>query len=105
VVFLALTRQDLRRIVDLNVEHLRKLLADRGLGLELSDAARDALAEEGYDPAFGARPLKRTVQRRLQNPLAMKLLSGEFKPGQVIEVDHARGEFTFRAGAREGVAV
>jgi len=61
----------------------------------LTDAARDALAEEGFDPHFGARPLKRTIQRRIQNPLAMRLLQSEFKPGQPIEVDFDRGTFTF----------
>jgi ATP-dependent Clp protease ATP-binding subunit ClpB len=81
------------------------MLAERGISLELTPAARDALADEGYDPSFGARPLKRTIQRRLQNPLAMKILSGEFKPGQTVEVDHGRGEFAFRVGAREGVTV
>ena len=79
------------------------MLADREIGLELTDAARDALAEEGYDPHFGARPLKRTLQRRLQNPLAMKLLQGEIRPGQVVDVDVAKGEYTFRAGTREAV--
>jgi ATP-dependent Clp protease ATP-binding subunit ClpB len=101
IVFHSLTRGDIRRIVDLQVEGLRALLGERELDLTLTDAARDALAEEGYDPHFGARPLKRTIQRRLQNPLAMKLLAGEFKPGQTIEVDVARGELTFRAGRRE----
>ena len=68
--------------------------------------ALDALAEEGYDPHFGARPLKRTVQRRLQNPLAMKILSSEIKPGQTVEVDAKRGELVFTAvPAREPVAV
>jgi len=105
VIFHALTREQLRRIVDLHAESLVRLLHDREIGLELSDVARDALAEEGYDPHFGARPLKRTFQRRIQNPLAMKLLAGEFKPGQTIEVDFEGGEFTFHAQAREGAAV
>ena len=65
----------------------------------------EMLAEEGYDPHFGARPLKRTIQRRIQNPLAMRLLQGEFKPGQAIEVDVERGEFVFRAAAREHATV
>jgi len=105
VIFHALTREQLRRIVDLHAESLVRLLHDREIGLELSDVARDALAEEGYDPHFGARPLKRAFQRRIQNPLAMKLLAGEFKPGQTIEVDFEGGEFTFHAQAREGAAV
>jgi ATP-dependent Clp protease ATP-binding subunit ClpB len=101
VVFHALTRQDIRRIVELQIKGLRRMLAERELSLELTEKALDLLAEEGYDPQFGARPLKRTIQRRLQNPLALKLLSGEFKPGQTIEVDVARGELTFRVAARE----
>jgi len=102
VIFQALTRQDLRRIVDLAAAGLAKLLADRDLSLTFTDAARDALADEGYDANYGARPLKRTLQRRVQNPLALKILQGEFKPGQTIEVDHANGEYVMRpARARE----
>jgi ATP-dependent Clp protease ATP-binding subunit ClpB len=97
VVFHALSREDLRRIVDLAAESLRRMLAERDIGFELTPAARDALAEEGYDPHFGARPLKRTLQRRVQNPLAMELLRAGFKPGQTVVVDAAEGEFTFRA--------
>ncbi|HVP14500.1 MAG TPA: hypothetical protein VMS88_03085, partial [Terriglobales bacterium] len=95
VVFHALDRAQLRAIVDLHAESLRRMLADREIGLVLTGAARDALAEEGYDPQFGARPLKRTLQRRVQNPLAMRLLQGEFKGGQAVRVDYANGEFTF----------
>ena len=95
VVFHALSREHIRHIVDLRVEHLRAMLRERGMGLVLSDASRDLLAAEGYDPHFGARPLKRTIQRRLQNPLALKLLEGAFRPGDTIEVDVAKGEFVF----------
>jgi len=97
VIFHALTRRDLRRIVDLAVAGLAKLLAEREISLNFTDAARDALAEEGYDAHFGARPLKRTIQRRIQNPLALKLLQGEFRPGQTIEVDASGGEFSLLA--------
>ena len=97
VIFQALTRADLRRVVDLQVVRLRAMLADRGLALELTDEARDALAEEGWDPHFGARPLKRTLQRRVQNPLAMKLLEGTFKPGDTVRVGREGGAFSFRA--------
>jgi ATP-dependent Clp protease ATP-binding subunit ClpB len=97
VVFHALTRANIRTIVDLHVESLRAMLRDRELSLTLTDAARDALAEEGYDAHFGARPLKRTIQRRIQNPLAMKLLEGAFKPGQTVAVDFVGGEFAFVA--------
>jgi ATP-dependent Clp protease ATP-binding subunit ClpB len=99
VVFHALTRADIRKIVDLHVESLRKMLAEREIGLKLTDAARDAIADQGYDPQFGARPLKRTVQREIQNPLALMLLRGEFKPGQTIEVDFEAGSFQFRTAS------
>jgi ATP-dependent Clp protease ATP-binding subunit ClpB len=106
VVFHALSKDDLRKIVELAAEGLKHMLHEREIGLLLSDAARDALAEEGYDPHFGARPLKRTIQRRIQNPLAMKLLRGEFKPGQLIEIEFEKGEFVFRvAKAREPAGV
>ncbi|MFI5371649.1 MAG: ATP-dependent chaperone ClpB [Candidatus Eisenbacteria bacterium] len=96
VVFQALTRDNIRRIVDLQVAGLREMLAAREVGLELTGPALDRLAEEGYDPHFGARPLKRVIQRRLQNPLAMKLLAGEFKSGQTIRVEVEGGELVFR---------
>jgi ATP-dependent Clp protease ATP-binding subunit ClpB len=99
VVFHALTRAQLREIVDLQAESLRTMLAEREIALTLTAAARDALAEEGYDPQFGARPLKRTLQRRVQNPLAMRLLQGEFKPGGGVVVDFRDGVFTFESQA------
>jgi ATP-dependent Clp protease ATP-binding subunit ClpB len=105
VIFHSLTREHLRKIVDLQVESLRKTLAERHIGIELTDTARDALAEEGYDPHFGARPLKRTVQRMIQNPLAMRLLKGDFKPGHTIEVDYKKGAFTFDALREEPARV
>ncbi|MBI1797184.1 MAG: ATP-dependent chaperone ClpB [Candidatus Rokubacteria bacterium] len=103
IVFHSLTRADIRKIVDIQVESLQRMLAEREVRLVLTDKARDLLAEEGYDAHFGARPLKRTIQRRLQNPLAMKLLAGEFKAGQTVEVDVAKGEIVFRVGKREPV--
>ena len=105
VIFDALSREDLRRIVDLQVTHLRAMLADRGIELVLTDEARDALAEEGWDPHFGARPLKRTLQRRIQNPLAMKLLEGAFKAGDTVRVGREGGTFSFRAVRPEEAAV
>jgi ATP-dependent Clp protease ATP-binding subunit ClpB len=96
VIFHALSREDLRRIVDLQAEGLRRMLVERDIQLELTDAARDALAAEGFDPHFGARPLKRTLQKRVQNPLAMKLLQGTFKAGDTVVVDVEKGEFTFK---------
>jgi ATP-dependent Clp protease ATP-binding subunit ClpB len=86
-VFQALGREHIRKIVDLQLAHLRKRLADRGITLEVTTAAKDALAKEGYDPAYGARPLKRLIQREAQNPLAVALLEGKFKDGDTVRVD------------------
>ena len=105
VYFHALDEIDLRRIVDLNAEGLRRMLHERELGLELTNPAREALAKEGYDPQFGARPLRRTIQRRIQNPLALKLLEGKFRPGQTVEVGYNGGEFTFEVKQREPAPV
>jgi ATP-dependent Clp protease ATP-binding subunit ClpB len=79
--------------------HLRKRLALRNLKFEISDAAKRLLSEEGYDPTYGARPLKRVIQQRLENPLASKILNGEFPEGATVyvDVDPARHEFSFKA--------
>ncbi len=96
VVFHSLSRSDLARIVDIQLERLEGLLAERKLTLVLTDAARNFLAERGYDPVFGARPLKRAMQRYLQDPLALALLEGEFGEGDTVEVDAAGDELAFR---------
>jgi ATP-dependent Clp protease ATP-binding subunit ClpB len=99
VVFHALGRGEIARIVDLQLVQLAKLLTARELGLEVTDAARRQIAEEGYDPSFGARPLKRVIQRRVQNPLALALLEEDFGAGDVVRVDWREGGFVFeRAG-------
>ncbi len=95
IVFHSLSKEDLRRIVDIQLEHLRGLLAERNMTLELTDAAKNYLAEVGFDPTFGARPLKRAIQRYLQDPLAMKILSGEFMDGDTIKVDANGDGLTF----------
>jgi ATP-dependent Clp protease ATP-binding subunit ClpB len=95
VVFHRLTRQDLAEIVDIQLRNLIKIVAERGFQLEVSEAAREYLAEIGYDPDFGARPLKRTIQRELQDPLALKILSGEFHEGETIRVDRGPDGLTF----------
>jgi ATP-dependent Clp protease ATP-binding subunit ClpB len=94
VVFEPLTRGDLRRIVDIQVAALAERLASRKLSLELSEDAYTLLANEGYDPTFGARPLKRLLQRELENPLATKLLSGEIRDGDTIRVAVADAKLT-----------
>ena len=75
---------------------LRSLLAERKIDLVLTEAAKQHLAEAGYDPTFGARPLKRTIQRELQDPLAMALLSGEFAEGDSIKIDYHEGSIVFK---------
>jgi ATP-dependent Clp protease ATP-binding subunit ClpB len=105
IVFHPLERVQLRHIVDLQLERVRALLRERGISLDITEAAEDLIAEEGYDPVFGARPLKRSIQRSLQNPLAMKLLEGEFNEGDTIAADAQDGKIVFRKGtAREQVA-
>jgi ATP-dependent Clp protease ATP-binding subunit ClpB len=96
VVFHSLSRSDLARIVDIQLERLERLLAERKLTLVLTDAARDFLAERGYDPVFGARLLKRAMQRYLQDPLALALLEGEFGEGDTVEAGVAGDELAFR---------
>ena len=91
VLFHPLTRNQLRRIVDIQLKRIDKLLADKNLTLEVREAAKDVIAREGYDPAYGARPLKRAMQRLLLDELAMKLLQGEFHPGDTIVAD-AKGD-------------
>ena len=82
MVFHPLSREDIGRIVEIQLARLRKLLAERRVTLELTPAAREAIADAGYDPVYGARPLKRAIQRMIQDPLATKLLRGEFKAGR-----------------------
>src|SRR6186713_65489 len=102
VVFSALSREQLADIVELQLARLRDRLADRGLSIELTDAAKELIAEAGWDPAFGARPLKRAIQRLVENPLAVQLLEGAFGDGDTIRVDAAGDELVFeKAGAAE----
>jgi len=87
VVFHPLAREQIRGIADIQLEGLRSRLAERSLKLEISDAFMDKLVSAGFDPVYGARPLKRAIQQELENPLAQRILSGEFEPGQTIRVD------------------
>jgi ATP-dependent Clp protease ATP-binding subunit ClpB len=90
VIFHPLTREDLAFIVDIQLQRVKRMLAERRNNLEVSEDAKNYLAEIGYDPDYGARPLKRAIQRELQDPLAMRLLAGDFRPGETIGVE--RGE-------------
>jgi ATP-dependent Clp protease ATP-binding subunit ClpB len=100
ILFHSLTKEQLVRIVDVQLEHLRKRLADREIELTLTQAARKLLADEGYDPTYGARPLKRVIQQRIENPIAGKILSGYFAAGDTIaiDVDPAKNDFKFSKG-------
>ncbi len=94
IVFDRLTREDLRHIVEIQLESLHKRLAERRIELEVAEDALDLLAERGFDPVYGARPLKRTIQRELADPLALRLLSGEFSEGDTVKVTVEDGELT-----------
>jgi ATP-dependent Clp protease ATP-binding subunit ClpB len=99
VVFHELSREQLSEIVELQLARLRARLADRGLSLELTPAAKELIAESGWDPAYGARPLKRALQRLVENPLAVRLLEGEFAEGDTVLVDVEHDELTFARAA------
>ncbi|MFN3160110.1 MAG: ATP-dependent chaperone ClpB [Rubinisphaera brasiliensis] len=101
IVFHPLGQAEIRQIVDLQIRRLEKQMVDHDFTLEVSEAARDLIASEGYDPQYGARPLKRVIQNRLQNALASAILSGEFPEGSKIIVDEQHGEFTFSRGEIE----
>ena len=100
IVFHPLGREQLTRIVDVQLENLRRRLMTRSLKLAVTDGAKTLLADEGYDPQFGARPLKRVIQQRVENPLAAKILRGEFAEGDTIraDVDAKRNDFVFEKG-------
>jgi ATP-dependent Clp protease ATP-binding subunit ClpB len=94
IVFHPLSKNEIRQIVDLQLTRLEKRLEENGYTLSVTDAARKQIAEEGYDPVYGARPLKRVIQQRLQNELANAILGGEFAEGASITVDVQNGDFT-----------
>ena len=95
IVFHELTEEQLRSIVDLLVTDLGKRLAERKLGVELTEEAKSWLAKVGYDPQYGARPLRRAIERYVENPLSTKLLKGEFSPDDTILVDRGDDGLTF----------
>jgi ATP-dependent Clp protease ATP-binding subunit ClpB len=104
IIFRPLGKEQLVKIVDLRLEDLRRLLADRKISLELTDAAKELLFTEGYDPNFGARPLKRAIQKLVQDPLALKILDGEVLHGDhvVVDADKKAGKMTFKVSERVG---
>jgi ATP-dependent Clp protease ATP-binding subunit ClpB len=97
VIFNALGKPEIEKIIGLQLENLRRMLSERKIEITLTDKAHDLLFREGYDPQFGARPLKRAIQRLIQDPLAMKLLDGEVVPGDslTIDADTKKGVMTF----------
>ncbi|MEN9222223.1 MAG: AAA family ATPase, partial [Thermostichus sp. BF3_bins_97] len=96
IIFHALTKAEIRQIVSLQMRRVEQLLADQQIEIVLTDEAKDYVAEVGYDPVFGARPLKRVIQREIENPIATKLLENEFLPGDRIQVDVANERLSFR---------
>jgi len=96
VVFRPLTKEDIRKIAAIQLSKLGERLAESDLSIEFTDAALDKIGEEGFDPVYGARPLKRAIQTEIENPLAQKLLAGEFAPGETIKIDIEDGKFVFK---------
>src|SRR5206468_7004186 len=104
IIFRPLGKEQLVQIVELRLEDVRRLLADRKISLELTDAAKDLLLTQGYDPNFGARPLKRAIQKLIQDPLALKILDGEILHGDhvVVDADKKAGKMTLAVSKRVG---
>jgi len=96
IVFHPLGKDEIAGIVDIQLRRLQERLADRKLAIAIAPAAREYLSMKGYDPTFGARPLKRLIQREVQDPLAMKLLGGDIREGDAVEVDREGDSLTFR---------
>jgi ATP-dependent Clp protease ATP-binding subunit ClpB len=105
IVFRPLGKEQLVRIIELRLEDVRRLLADRKISLELTDGAKELLFTQGYDPNFGARPLKRSIQKLVQDPLALKILDGEVLHGDhiIVDADKTSGKMTFTVSERVGV--
>ena len=95
VIFHPLSRDHIKAIVELQLKDLQKRLAERRLTLKLTEAAKQRLADEGYDPVYGARPLRRVIQQRIENPLSLRLLEGDYAEGQTIKVDAGSEGFRF----------
>jgi ATP-dependent Clp protease ATP-binding subunit ClpB len=98
IIFNSLGRDEIKSIVDVQLKRLRQNLANRKLALEITEPAKALLADKGYDPVYGARPLKRTIQRLIQDPLAVKILAGEFTEGDCVQIDVEDDELSFSHG-------
>jgi ATP-dependent Clp protease ATP-binding subunit ClpB len=97
IIFDRLSEEDLKKIVEIQLARLTKRLEQRKIVLKLSDAAKALIAREGYDPVYGARPLKRAIQKEILDPLSMQILEGKFREGQTIRVDAKANKLTFEA--------
>jgi ATP-dependent Clp protease ATP-binding subunit ClpB len=104
IIFHSLSREDIKKVIDIQAERLKARLRERGLGIELTEAAKEFLAKEGYDPVYGARPLKRAIQRHIQDALALKLLEGAFEEGDTVLVDAGPKGLTFTKSASKAAA-
>jgi ATP-dependent Clp protease ATP-binding subunit ClpB len=100
VFFESLTKADIRKVIDIQLRSLLKRLDERKIALEMSNSAKDLLVEEGYDPVYGARPLKRTLQKRVLDPLALGLLQGDFGEGDTVYVEAADGRIALHRVVR-----
>ncbi|MEM2899562.1 MAG: AAA family ATPase, partial [Thermoplasmata archaeon] len=101
IIFKALGKEEIKQIVDIQIERLRARLANRQIDIELTDKAKQFLAEEGYDPTYGARPLKRVIQKKIQDVLAVKVLRGEIKDGDKVLIDAKGSELVFTKKKRK----
>jgi len=97
VVFQPLSREQVSEIASIQFDVLRARLADQDIDIELTADAIDTLVEEGYDPVYGARPLKRVIQKRIENPLAQRILAGDFPPGSTVRITMTDGDFRFQS--------
>jgi ATP-dependent Clp protease ATP-binding subunit ClpC len=105
IIFHTLTREQVEEIVDLQMKEIATRLTEHGMTIELTDAARQWLANEGYDPQFGARPLRRTLQKRVESPLSVMLLRGEFKAGDTVRVEADQDGLSFQKAEASSMPV
>ena len=105
VVFAQLTRDEIAKIIDVQLEKLRKNLAERGITIELDETARELIIHDGYDPVYGARPLKRAIQTLVQNPLAVSLLNGDISSGSNVRITAVDGEMSFTLAENGQIAM
>jgi ATP-dependent Clp protease ATP-binding subunit ClpC len=105
VVFHALNKEHIRKIVELMLSQVQGQLKEKDLKLEITDAAKDYLGEKGYDPAFGARPLRRVIEREVEDPLSDALLNGKFRSGETIKIDYQDGKVVLEKIALQSAAV